>query len=180
MLLIVGLGNPGNKYILTRHNIGFQVVDYLREQYGFSEWKLSTKFESLITLGEIKGVKILLVKPQTFMNNSGKSVSLIKNYYKISFDQMLIIHDDFDLDFGKVKLRTNSSGKSTHNGLRSIVRDLGNPDFTRLRVGISSHPEVKKEAYVLQKFTQEEQESLSEIIKQSCTIITTWSGIDAN
>lgn len=129
MLFIVGLGNPGEKYKNTRHNIGFRVIDEFREKNNFSEFRISQKFNAEISKGEIAGQSVILAKPQTFMNNSGKAVkSLLRNLF--------VIHDDIDLPLGKIKIVKNR-GSAGHKGVESIIKELGTKNFIRFRIGIS-------------------------------------------
>ena len=155
-MLIVGLGNPGKKYKNTRHNVGFQVVDKFAKENDFPEFKLSKRYNSLISEKE----NIVLVKPQTFMNESGKAVkALLKNTMKTV---LVVIHDDIDLPLGKIRISKNR-GAAGHKGVESIIKEIGTKDFTRFRIGIQSKTEKPKnvEKYVLQKFGKEEK-----IIKQ--------------
>lgn len=156
MKLIVGLGNPGKKYDNNRHNIGFKIVDTILEYYNFSDFK--EKFQSQISEGRIGGEKVVLLKPQTYMNESGRAVNLAKSFFKIDPDSIFIIHDELDLAPGKVRVKTGG-GHAGHNGLRSIQNCLGTPDFHRIRCGIG-HPGHKDRvhAYVLSDFSKAEQD----------------------
>jgi len=174
MKTIVGLGNPGKKYIGTRHNIGFQMIDLIKNSYSFPEWQSSKKFSSLLSEGNIDGKKTLLVKPQTFMNHSGLAICKILNFYKISLDNLLIVHDDFDLKLGVVRLRGNSEGKSTHNGIRSIVQSVGSPDFVRIRLGVGTDTDLPKDVFVLQRFSSEESEVVEDMLNEGFLRIEKW------
>ena len=134
MHIIVGLGNPGKKYESTRHNMGFKTVDLIAEKVSASAFK-STKFNALISETRIGSEKVLLVKPQTYMNLSGSAVRAILDYYKVSPEEMIVIYDDFDIDAGKIRIRPFGSA-GTHNGMRSIVSDIKTDRFPRIRVGI--------------------------------------------
>lgn len=154
MKLIVGLGNPEKKYDNTRHNIGFMVLDnYL----GKVDYK--SKFNGLYYEKNINNEKIIFLKPQTYMNNSGLSVFEFVNFYKISFKDILIIHDDLDLDVGMIKFKFNSSSGG-HNGIKSIINCLGSQEFSRLKIGINN--EYKKDTidFVLSKFSKKDIEKL--------------------
>jgi len=168
MVLIIGLGNPGAKYEKTRHNIGFRVLDEFQNENNFSNFEFSKKFNSLISDGIVKKKTILLAKPQTSMNNSGMSVKEIISFYKIKSSNIVIVHDDIDLIFGTMKI-SERRGSAGHKGVESIIKELGTKDFTRLRIGIRDkklkYKDTKK--YVLEKFTEEEEENLKKIIKQS-------------
>lgn len=137
MYLIIGLGNPGEEYKKTRHNVGFQCLDILREKLDFSPWKLEQKFSALLTGGLWKSRKIMLAKPQNFMNASGKVVQKIYSFYKKTPHDLWIIYDDIDLPFGKIRIRRSGSAGS-HNGMKSVISCLGFQNFPRLRIGIES------------------------------------------
>lgn len=132
MYLIVGLGNPEPEYSKTRHNMGFDVINKLSEKYNIKVDK--KEFEGLIGSGEIEGKKVLLLKPQTYMNESGKSVIRVKEYYKIPSENIIIIYDDIDLEVGIVKLR-KKGGAGTHNGMKSVIEHLKTGDFIHIRIG---------------------------------------------
>lgn len=133
MFLIVGLGNPENDYANTRHNMGFNVINKLSEKYGIEVNK--SKFKGLFGNGVVNGEKIILLKPQTFMNLSGESVKEVMDFYKITSDEIIVVYDDIDLDPGCIRIRKNG-GPGTHNGMKSVVHFVGNHDFARVRVGI--------------------------------------------
>ena len=134
MYIIVGLGNPGDKYEKTRHNVGFNVIDLLAKEYSIDVSKI--KHKALIGEGRVGTEKVILVKPMTYMNLSGESVADICNYYNIDLENLIVIYDDIDLDVGKIRIRKKGSG-GTHNGMRSIIKCLGSNEFPRVRVGIS-------------------------------------------
>ncbi|MGL9732550.1 MAG: aminoacyl-tRNA hydrolase [Wolbachia sp.] len=150
MYLIIGLGNPGSQCELTYHNIGFIIIDEIYKCWNFQPF--SKKAEYLITSGIINKSKIILLKPYSFMNNSGISVAEIRNFYKLSLDNIIIIHDDADLEFGRIKIKKGGSSAG-HNGLKSIDSFIGN-DYWRLRFGIGRPNDQRDLAYyVLSKFT---------------------------
>lgn len=153
MFLICGLGNPGNEYVNTRHNIGFQLVDKISNFYNFSSFKKDSKKE--ILKGSLNNNVCLLMKPLNFMNLSGQPIQEIINFYKITKDKLFIIHDDLDLDLGKVKLKFGG-GNGGHNGLSNIDEMIG-VNYHRLRIGID-HPGEKYQvsSYVLNEFTDVE------------------------
>lgn len=158
MKLIVGLGNPGGKYEKNRHNAGFMVVDVLVKALGFSEFKENGKFKALISEGEFEGEKVLLVKPQTFMNNSGEAVQKLVSYYKVDWADLWVVYDDLDLDLGVIRVREKGSA-GTHNGMRSLVEHLGE-EFPRFRFGIGSEEAAKYREiadFVLTNFTSDEE-----------------------
>ncbi len=136
MLLMVGLGNPGAQYARQRHNIGFMAVDRIAAAYQFGPWR--AKFSSRICEGILDGVKVMLQKPETFMNRSGLAVAQAANFYKLALDDLVILHDELDLAAGKIKIKTGG-GVAGHNGLRSIAAAIGSRDFRRVRFGIG-HP----------------------------------------
>lgn len=164
--LIVGLGNPGDKYQNTRHNVGFMVVNALAEKYG-GKWKTDKKFEAELCEVEREGEKIWLLKPQTFMNISGKSVSAILNYYDIDLADLCIIYDDKDMEFGKIRFR-QEGGSGGHNGIKSITEHLGTEEFPRLKIGVANELTEKMDTadFVLTRFSKEEQEELPQIIEE--------------
>lgn len=133
MYLIIGLGNPESDYSKTRHNMGFNVINKLSEQYKIDVNK--NKFKALYGRGQIEGEKVILLKPQTYMNLSGESVKEIVDFYKIDLNNIIVIYDDMDIEPGKIKIR-KSGGPGTHNGMKSVVNELKNQNFKRVRVGI--------------------------------------------
>ena len=166
MFLIVGLGNPGTEYAATRHNIGFMTADYLHEKYNFSPFK--SKFDGLIAEGKINNEKVLLLKPQTFMNLSGNSVVKAANFYKILPQNVIVIHDDMDLKPGVVREKIGG-GSAGHNGIKSIDAAVG-ADYRRIRIGIG-HPRdfgllTDPADWVLGKFTDSELEKINTAISQ--------------
>ncbi|GAB6156167.1 aminoacyl-tRNA hydrolase [Desulfosporosinus burensis] len=136
MKVIVGLGNPGPQYADTRHNIGFLLVDQLAE---INNLQFRVKFQGLWAEGSVEGERLLLLKPQTFMNLSGRSVSELARFYKVSGDDLLIVQDDMDLPLGKMRLR-DQGGAGGHNGIRSIQAELGTEKFWRLKLGVGRPP----------------------------------------
>jgi PTH1 family peptidyl-tRNA hydrolase len=153
MRLIVGLGNPGPRYARNRHNIGFMVADAIARRYGFPAFR--DRFKGELSENVIAGARRLLLKPQTFMNDSGESVLAAMSFYKVAPQDIVVIHDELDLRPGKVRVK-RGGGNAGHNGLRSIDAMIG-ADFWRVRVGIG-HPGVKElvQPYVLQNFTADE------------------------
>ena len=165
--LIVGLGNPGPKYELTRHNAGFLALDYFADQHGFSI--NADKWQAAYCREMFEGVRIILAKPQTFMNKSGESVVRFADFYKIKPARVLVIHDDLDLPSGRIKVVARG-GAGGHNGIRSITSHLGTPDFARLKIGID-RPErneqgqgIPVDRYVLAAFTDPELASLNDLL----------------
>jgi len=177
MKLIVGLGNPGKQYEKTRHNIGFIVLDALHEKLkdkNISEWSLSKKFNAKIAGGTIDGEKIFLAKPMTFMNDSGQAVQLIAKYYKIPVKDILIVHDDKDLELGKVKMQEDR-GHAGHGGVRSILALLKTKSFARVRVGVGNEKKQSKMGttnFVLGRFGIFEKKSVQAVVEESLKYIT--------
>lgn len=133
MYLIVGLGNPEENYANTRHNVGFDVINELAQRNKITINR--KKYNSLYGQGNIKGEKVILLKPQTYMNLSGMAVREFKNFFKIEDDKVIIIHDDIDIEEGIIKIR-KTGGAGTHNGMKSVVQELGGKNFSRVRIGI--------------------------------------------
>lgn len=158
--LIVGLGNPGKQYEKTRHNIGFMAIDKLADDYGFPPFR--EKFSGLISEYKIGDYKTLLLKPQTFMNNSGVSVQQVKSFYKLAMEDIIVMHDELDLALAKIRVKTGG-GNAGHNGLRSIDASMG-ANYVRVRMGIDK-PEIKDQvlAYVLGKFTNAEMREVEKL-----------------
>ena len=152
MKLIVGLGNPGKDYDHTRHNTGYMTLDYFSEKYN-ATFKLDTKLEGFISTINIDGKKVILLKPTTYMNLSGNSISKVLNYYKIDVKDMLVIHDDLDLPVGAIRFRNHGSAGG-HNGLKSIIAHVGER-FNRCKVGIGKSNDTI--SHVLGKFDKEDQ-----------------------
>lgn len=162
--IIVGLGNPGAKYLKTRHNVGFMFIDYLAKNFGAERFEEKAKFKAVVQEIELMGTRILLVKPQTFMNNSGETLLAIKQFYDFAIDDFLVVYDDIDLPFGAIRLREQGSA-GTHNGMRSVISLLHTEAIPRLRIGVESRPEELKDKwpldkFVLSDFTEEEEKSL--------------------
>ncbi len=169
MYVIVGLGNPGKQYNKTRHNVGFDVIDMLAKEYGISVTKI--KHKALIGEGRIGTEKVLLVKPQTYMNLSGETLIDIYNYYKVDLENIVVIYDDIDLDVGKLRIRKKGSA-GTHNGMRSIVKCLGSTEFPRVRVGVSKPmPGQNLADFVLSRFRKEEADDLAMGLEKACNAV---------
>ena len=160
MYLIVGLGNPEADYSKTRHNMGFNVINKLSEKYDIQVNK--NKFDGLFGSGEIEDKKVVLLKPQTYMNLSGKSIIQAINFYKIDIENMIVIYVDIDVGKGSIKIRKKGSAGS-HNGMKSVIEEIGTNEFTRVRVGIGK-PEFKDDMinYVIGAVSEEELKTLDE------------------
>ncbi|MEF2739463.1 MAG: aminoacyl-tRNA hydrolase [Clostridia bacterium] len=158
MYIIAGLGNPGSKYENTRHNMGFKAIDAMASEFGIDVNR--AKFKGLIGEGRIGSEKVILLKPQTYMNLSGQSVREIMNFYKIPEENLIVIYDDFDLPIGSIRVR-KSGGPGTHNGMKSVVQELGSRKFPRVRVGIGSS-DGSTIQFVIGKVGKDEQQILNE------------------
>lgn len=170
MYLIVGLGNPEDKYSNTRHNMGFDVINELSKECDIKVSK--SKFDAFYGMGEINGKKVILAKPQTYMNLSGESIIKFKKFYKLSNKNIIVIYDDMDLNIGDIRLKAKG-GPGTHNGMKSVVDNLNTEEFIRVRVGIGT-PKYKDDIinYVLEQVPKREREILDEsIIKAKDSII---------
>ena len=166
MYIIAGLGNPGSKYAHTRHNVGFDTVEYLADYYGIDiETK---KFQALVGQGVIEGNKVLLVKPQTYMNLSGESLREVVNFYKIDpEEELIVIYDDISLNPGQLRLRGKGSAGG-HNGIKNIIQQLGTQTFKRIKVGVGEKPEGYDLAdYVLGRFHGEEKAIMEDARKRA-------------
>ena len=162
LTIIAGLGNPGNKYENTRHNVGFRSIDMLSQKYGIKVERL--KHKALTGDGSIKGERVILVKPQTFMNLSGESVREIAEWYKLPMENIIVIYDDVDLPVGTVRIRPKGSS-GTHNGMKSVIYQLQSDNFPRIRIGIGKAPEGWDLAdYVLSRFGDEEAKMITQSI----------------
>jgi PTH1 family peptidyl-tRNA hydrolase len=178
MKLIIGLGNPGPEYKSTRHNVGFRILDeiMIKGLFDLSEFKPEKKFKSEVATGTFGTEKIILAKPQTFMNKSGLAVKVLKTFYKVKPKEIIVIQDDLDLPIGKIRISTESSSAG-HKGIDSIIQNLKTKNFIRIRIGVAN--ELKEimpaEKFVLQKFSKEDEEifegkipDIIEAIKMFC------------
>lgn len=169
MKLIVGLGNPTAKYEKTRHNVGFEVIDELAEQYNITVDIV--KHKGLYGKGKIQGQSVILLKPMTFMNLSGESVVAVANYYKIAPEDIIVIYDDINLDVGRLRIREKGSAGG-HNGIKNIIAHLGTDTFPRIRVGVGMKPPRMDLAdYVLSRFSKEEQEKMDCGYDNACSAL---------
>lgn len=170
MHIILGLGNPGDKFQGTRHNVGFFFLDKIKEKYSFPNFEFKKIFKAEISKREIKGQEIILVKPQTFMNLSGTATQAILAFYKLTPDNLIVLHDDLDIKIGTFKLATDSSSAG-HNGVQNIIELLGTKKFRRLRIGIGQQKQEEGEIacllgahdFVLGKFSDEETSELNRL-----------------
>lgn len=169
MYLIIGLGNPEEEYARTRHNMGFDVVNKIANKHKIDMNR--TKFNAIYGVGTINGQKVILVKPQTYMNLSGKSVREFVNFYKLSNENIIVIYDDMDIEKGIIKIR-KKGGPGNHNGMKSLVQELGTEEFMRVRLGIGT-PLYKDDKinYVIGQVSKEEYEILEKGIEQASIAI---------
>ena len=175
MKLIVGLGNPGKEYNNTRHNIGFDVIDAYSKSRNITLNK--NKFCGIYAQENIDGNKVILLKPQKYMNLSGEVVRQFVDYFDISIDDILVIQDDLDQPVGKIKLKRNSSSGG-HNGIKNIEQHLGTKNYKRLKIGISNNKKLDTKDYVLGSFSKEERNILSDSINTSINIIDDFFKLD--
>ena len=166
MYLIVGLGNPGQQYAGTRHNVGFMIVDYLAEKNNLTF--TDSRWKAAVAKGVIWDMSVILLKPQTFMNLSGTSVAQAAHFYKLQPAKIIIIHDDLDIEFGRIKI-VSGGGDGGHKGIRSITDHLGTKNFPRIKVGIGRPPSpLLPEKYVLAKFDPAEKE----VLEQNMSVVS--------
>ena len=175
MKLIVGLGNPGSQYKNTRHNLGFAVVDNFAIDQGLS-WRYNRDWMCFY----IKRENFVVIKPSTYMNKSGEAAKAVAKFFKIAAKDILIIHDELDLQFGKVRISFDSTSAG-HKGVASVIESLGGFNFARLRIGLGKPEGIDSEKYVLENFTEEEQKNLTDVVKTCGNAVVSFleSGIDA-
>ena len=169
MYIIVGLGNPGEKYVHTRHNVGFEVIDILADRIGIHVDE--KKHKGLCGRGVLEGQKVVLVKPQTFMNLSGESVRAVADFYKVAADEIIVVYDDISLEPGRLRVRGKGSAGG-HNGIKNIIAHLGTQEFPRVKVGIGEKPKGMDLAdYVLSHFGRGEWEQTEEAFKEAADAV---------
>ena len=179
MYAVIGLGNPGREYVNTRHNIGFDAVDLLGQRNNISINRI--KFKSVYGEGYIGDEKVFLVKPQTYMNNSGMSILDLYNYYKIPIQNIIVIVDDVDIKFGTIRIKSRGSG-GTHNGLRSIIYHLHRDDFPRVKVGIGKpvNENMDLADFVLGRFDDDDRQVIQVALERTCEAVETIIVDDVN
>lgn len=165
MKLIVGLGNIGDKYVFTRHNAGFMLIDSIALNEGLN-FRDNSRLKCLMTNLRNGHEDFLLIKPTTFMNLSGEAVRAVMDYYKIPIEDVLIVYDDLSLEIGKIRFRPNGSDGG-HNGIKSVIQHLGTKNVARLKIGIGPQPNLPSEVFVLQNFSKEELETLKGAIAKA-------------
>ena len=171
MKLIVGLGNPGKKYDRTKHNMGFMTIDKLMDEYGQTQMKKD--FEAEYCKFKVDGETVFLVKPLTFMNESGRAVNFLMGYFQIQPDELMVIHDDLDMPIGKVRLRTKGSAGG-HNGIKSIISAVGTKDFSRIKIGIQHPAKQSVVNWVLTPFSKDEEPVALAGIDQAAAMAKDW------
>ncbi|MHB1865070.1 MAG: aminoacyl-tRNA hydrolase [Candidatus Saccharimonadales bacterium] len=173
-LVIVGLGNPGTEYENNRHNVGFHCIyEFTKSQQEFSGWQLKRDLKCHINTAQISDKRILVIKPTTFMNNSGEAVSAVTNFYKIPTTNIIVIHDELDINFGQIRTRTGGTDAG-HNGIKSITKILGDENYRRIRIGIGPKKPstIDSKEFVLQDFTLEESKHLANLYREVNAILT--------
>ena len=168
--LVVGLGNPGSQCEATRHNVGFRAVDALAKEAGVKIDR--AKFQALTAQATVGGVRVLLMKPQTYMNLSGVAVKQAADFYKVPPERVLVLFDDIDLDVGRLRIRRNGSAGG-HNGIKSIISSLGSQEFPRIKIGVGAkpHPDYDLADWVLSRFTLAEQKLLDPAIEHAAEAV---------
>jgi PTH1 family peptidyl-tRNA hydrolase len=172
-VIVVGLGNPGKEFYCSRHNIGFHCIDaFIMKSEQMSIWTNKTDLKSLVSTGQIGDTRVIAIKPTTFMNLSGEAISKVANFYKIRPEDILIIHDDLDIDFGHIRTRLGGSSAG-NNGIESVIEHIGD-NFNRIRIGIGpKHPEkINTENFVLTKFDKTENSKMEPLTEEVVSIIT--------
>lgn len=172
-LLLVGLGNPGKEYELTRHNVGFLCLDnFVAKTDGMEDWVEKKSLKCQISTGRLGDARVLAIKPTTFMNLSGQAVQAVINFYKLSTEHIAVVHDDLDIDFGQIRLRIGGTAAG-HNGIKSITEQIGE-DYGRVRVGVGPKrpARIKSEDFILQKFSAEEQAQLPNLTREVTAILS--------
>ena len=178
MYVVIGLGNPGREYESTRHNVGFDTIELLARRNNININKI--KFKSVLGEGQIGKEKVILMKPQTYMNNSGMAVYDILNFYKTPIENMIVIVDDIDIEFGTVRIKAKGSA-GTHNGMRSIIYQIQKDNFPRVKIGIGKAREGQDLAnFVLSRFSKEERKFVDSAIERAALAVETIIQYDIN
>ncbi len=172
-LLLVGLGNPGKQYELTRHNVGFMCLDaYVAKTDGMDSWAEKKNLKCVMSGGRVGDARVIAIKPATFMNLSGEAVQAVMNFYKLPLENVVIVHDELDIDFGQLRLRVGGTSAG-HNGIKSITEHIGE-EFGRVRVGVGPKrpARIKSEDFVLQPFSAEEQAQLPNLTREAVAVLS--------
>lgn len=173
-VLLVGLGNPGAEYDLTRHNIGFYALDaFVAATDELSDWIVKKDLKCLLTSGQLGQTRVIAIKPTTYMNLSGEAVQAVASFYKIAPSNTVVLHDELDVDFGQIRLRTGGSSAG-HNGIKSVTKQFGTEDYGRVRIGIGPKKPVQIDSadFVLQKFSSAEQAELPALTRETNAILS--------
>ena len=165
MKLIAGLGNIGDKYVFTRHNAGFMLLDSIALNSGLN-FRENSRLKCLMTALKTGNEDYILIKPTTFMNLSGEAVRAVSDYYKIKTEDILVVFDDLSLELGKIRFRPNGSDGG-HNGIKSVIQHMGTKEIARLKIGIGPQPSIPSEVFVLQNFSKEELETLKTALSKA-------------
>lgn len=175
-LLIVGLGNPGKEYEGTRHNVGFMCLDEFARKNEFDPWVNKTDMKCLLVSKTLGDTRVILCKPQTFMNLSGEAVQAVFHFYKLSVGQVIVVHDEIDIDFGQVRMRMGGSSAG-HNGVKNITKMLGSEEYGRVRVGIGPKKPVRMDSadFVLQKFSEEQRGELPKLVREMNALLSEYA-----
>ena len=174
-LLFVGLGNPGKEYDLTRHNIGFMCIDEFAAKNTFEPWVNKKDMHCQLTQATMNNGRVMLCKPQTFMNLSGEAIQAVAQFYKIPLENIVVVHDELDIKFGQIRIRTGGSSAG-HNGIKSVTEHLGE-GYSRVRIGIGpkTPEQIDSADFVLQKFSEKEQESMPKLIREVSSILSEYA-----
>jgi PTH1 family peptidyl-tRNA hydrolase len=174
-LLIVGLGNPGEEYEGSRHNAGFMCLDYFAQKNDFGSWHLKGDLKSHITTQTLGDTRVILCKPQTFMNLSGEAVQAVQHFYKLNNLQTVVVHDELDVNFGQIRMRVGGSSAG-NNGIKSVTQHIGE-DYARVRVGIGpkTPEQIDTADFVLKDFTKTEQEKMSALLREVGAVLSEYS-----
>lgn len=175
VILIVGLGNIGKQYVGTRHNIGFAVVENFAEQQNFPAWTEKKDLRVQITKKVIDNAQVILIKPTTFMNDSGQAVMSVQNYFKVTNADTVVVHDELDINFGQIRARTGG-GAAGNNGIKSLIQHCGE-DFKRIRIGVRNDLSEKMDSadFVLAKFNKDERDSLPELLREVSGLLSEYT-----
>lgn len=170
-LLVIGLGNPGEKYAANRHNIGFMALDRYQGAQSLGNWTLKKDLEAMLSIGQVGQTRVILAKPTTFMNESGRAAQKIQQFYKISNSDTVAVYDELDVEFGTLRSRVGG-GSAGHNGIKSLIQNLGE-DFGRIRIGIGPKKpsQIDSADFVLQDFSKKEQEAIPKILREANTLL---------
>jgi PTH1 family peptidyl-tRNA hydrolase len=174
-LLLVGLGNPGEDYADTRHNVGFMCLDAFARKNNFGSWMNKKDLKCELTQMTLGDTRVILVKPQTFMNLSGEAVQAVMHFYKLNNTQLIVVHDELDVNFGQIRMRAGGSAAG-NNGIKSVSQHIGE-DYARVRIGIGpkTHPKMDSADFVLQDFSKAEQEQLPALIRETNALLSEYA-----